>query len=388
MGQSSIDEKQASRAILTTCLAALFGFMGIGVVDPILPVIAEQIGATPWQVEMLFTSYIFMMAIIMIPSGILSAKFGSKRFMVLGLGLVTLFALACALSSSITQLAVLRAGWGMGNAMFFATSMSILIGMSTNLEKSMGYYEAALGVGMSVGPLLGGLLGYFGWRMPFFATSVFMLIAFLMTIAYVKEPKETAKRDYGMKDFIAALSYRPFLNVALTAMFYYYSFFTVLAYSPIFLKLGAIQLGLIFFAWGICLGFGSTKLAHGMINRYGAASVSRIGLVLMAVALLLILVIPSNVFRIAVIIASGLASGINNTTFSTLAIEVSNAQRSIASGAYNFVRWLGAAIAPVLAGFVERLFGTAPYAISLVLVLIGVILCSIGIARSSHSSHA
>ncbi|QOT01475.1 hypothetical protein JNUCC42_11110 [Brevibacterium sp. JNUCC-42] len=41
------------------------------VVDPILPVIAEQIHATHWQVEMLFTVYIFTMVIMMLPSGIL-----------------------------------------------------------------------------------------------------------------------------------------------------------------------------------------------------------------------------------------------------------------------------------------------------------------------------
>ncbi|MCG3056302.1 hypothetical protein KZ287_29480, partial [Escherichia coli] len=49
-----------------TVFATFLAFMGIGVVDPILPEIAAQIGASHWQVEMLFTSYLLMMAIMMI----------------------------------------------------------------------------------------------------------------------------------------------------------------------------------------------------------------------------------------------------------------------------------------------------------------------------------
>ncbi|WP_302104949.1 MFS transporter [Polycladomyces zharkentensis] len=363
-------ERRARRSILTTCLAALFGFMGIGVVDPILPIIANQIGATHWQVEMLFTSYIFMMAFIMIPSGILAARWGSKRIMVCGLFLVAVFASACAMSSTIGQLMAFRAGWGMGNAMFFATSMSILIGMAANLDQAMGYYEAALGMGMSFGPLLGGLLGQFGWRYPFVATSVLMLLAFVLTILLVQEPKGQASRRAGFGDFVSALAYRPFLLVAVAAMLYYYAFFTVLAYSPLLLKLDAISLGLIFFGWGVGLGIGSTKWAHGLLHRHSPMWVVRLGAGLMAAVLLLVLLSPNKVITIAVIVLSGFVSGLNNTAYSTLAIETSQAQRSIASGAYNFIRWLGAAVAPVTAGFASTFFPTAPYAIALCCMLI------------------
>lgn len=75
-----------------TVFATFLAFMGIGVVDPILAEIAAQIGASHWQVEMLFTSYLLMMAIMMIPAGILASRFGDKRLMVTGLIIVTIFA--------------------------------------------------------------------------------------------------------------------------------------------------------------------------------------------------------------------------------------------------------------------------------------------------------
>ncbi|MDI3257324.1 MAG: MFS transporter [Kyrpidia sp.] len=367
------EERRATRAIYATCLAALFGFMGIGVVDPLLPVIASQIGAQKWQIELLFTTYIFMMAIVMIPAGIFAANRGNKPVMVVGLGLVTLFALLCGLSGGVYSLAGLRAGWGMGNAMFFATSMSIIIGLSTNLERSMGLYEAALGMGMSIGPLLGGVLGAVSWRWPFFATSVLMAVAFVLTLVTVYEPAGQRHRR-GFRDFLGAMGHPPFLGVALVAMCYYFAFFTILAYSPIFLQIPSLELGLIFFAWGLCLAYGSVVLAHKLLDRHGGAWVVKFGLTAIAVVLILLIAVPSFWGRVAIIILSGLFCGLNNTTFSTLAIEMSNAQRSIASGAYNFVRWMGAAIAPVVAGFAaEHWFNTAPYLISCVLVAIGLV---------------
>ncbi|GGE23722.1 multidrug resistance protein [Marinithermofilum abyssi] len=369
--QPQIDEKQACRSVLTTCLAALFGFMGIGVVDPILPEIAKQIGATHWQVEMLFTTYIFMMAFVMIPSGILDTRFGSKPVMVTGLSLVTLFALACSLSDTVGQLALLRAGWGFGNAMFFATSMSILIGLSSNLEQGMGYYEASLGMGLSMGPLLGGLLGHFSWRLPFVGTGILVLLAAILTAMLVKEPPVRQRKRAGLKDFAKTLRERPFFLSAFSAMLYYYAFFTVLAYSPLLLKLDAIQLGLIFFGWGACLGIGSTKVAHRLVKRHSSLWLTQRGMLWMAVVLILIAIIPISAVQTAVIILSGFVCGLNNTAFSSLTIDVSKAQRSIVSGAYNFIRWLGAGIAPVAAGFSSTIFPTAPYLIATVLIAVG-----------------
>ncbi|XER05132.1 hypothetical protein SRRS_06130 [Sporomusa rhizae] len=69
--------------------ATFLAFMGIGVVDPILPIIAKQLGAKHWEIEMLFTAYIFTMAFIMIPAGLAANRFGEKPVMTTGLFLVS-----------------------------------------------------------------------------------------------------------------------------------------------------------------------------------------------------------------------------------------------------------------------------------------------------------
>lgn len=102
-----------------TVLAIFLAFMGMGVVDPILPDIATKLGANHWQVEMLFSAYILMMAFMMLPAGIIAVKYGDKVIMVTGLGLVAIFAILCSYSSSIVDLSLYRAGWGFSNALFF-----------------------------------------------------------------------------------------------------------------------------------------------------------------------------------------------------------------------------------------------------------------------------
>lgn len=56
--------------------------------------------------------------------------------------------------------------------------------------------------------------------------------------------------------------------------------------------------------------------------------------------------------QIVLIILSGLASGLNNALFTSYVMDISPYERSITSGVYNFVRWLGGAIAPILSGII------------------------------------
>ncbi|WP_371366121.1 hypothetical protein [Sporomusa rhizae] len=79
--------------------------------------------------------------------------------------------------------------------------------------------------------------------------------------------------------------------------------------------------------------------------------------------------------QLALIILSGLSCGVNNSLFTTYVMDISPYPRNITSSAYNFVRWLGAGIAPVAAGLIaEELSPTAPYLAAFVLLILGILL--------------
>ncbi|MBN8209625.1 MFS transporter [Bacillus sp. NTK071] len=364
-----INEKKFTKARWITIAATFLAFMGIGIVDPILPTIAEQIGANHWQVEMLFTAYILTMSLMMIPAGIFASRFGDKRMMVFGLFIVTVFALLCALSNGIASLSIFRAGWGFGNSMFFATAMTLLIALSKDPQKAVGYYEAAIGLGMAGGPLVGGILGGYSWRFPFFATSILILAAFCLVLFFVFEPNGKQKRKpVGMSELKGLFSYKPFITSALAAMLYYYGFFVVLAYTPLIIGLNAIQIGFVFFGWGLMLAYGSAILSHQLEKKFLPKNILPYSLFIFAALLVLLFSVQSTALLITIVIVSGLASGLNNALFTSYVMEVSPYERSITSGGYNFLRWLGAAIAPVLSGLIgQSVSAHAPFLVAAVL---------------------
>src|SRR5699024_11936604 len=97
-------------------------FMGIGLVDPILPAISSQLDATPSQAMLLFTSYLFITALAMFFTSWFASKEGVRRTLLIGLLLVVAFAALAAGAGSVEEIIGLRAGGGLGNALLISTA--------------------------------------------------------------------------------------------------------------------------------------------------------------------------------------------------------------------------------------------------------------------------
>ena len=115
-------------------------------------------GASGAEVELLFTTYLIVMSVAMLVSGVLSARFGNKRVIIAGLSIVVVMALLAGLSNSILELAIVRGGWGFGNALFTSTALAVIVGLSSGAPaKRSCSTRPRSGLGIAGGPLLGGL---------------------------------------------------------------------------------------------------------------------------------------------------------------------------------------------------------------------------------------
>jgi len=114
---------KSAYAVAFTCMVA---FMGIGLVDPILKTVAVKLNATPAQTTLLFTSYMLVNGIIMLFTGFIATRIGAKKTISVGLIIIVIFSALAGRSQTITQLIALRAGWGLGNALFLSTAFSVL----------------------------------------------------------------------------------------------------------------------------------------------------------------------------------------------------------------------------------------------------------------------
>lgn len=336
-------------AVWATAGAAVVAFMGIGLVDPILPSIAQGLAATPGQVSLLFTSYFLITAVAMLVTGFVSSRIGGRRTLLAGLLLVVVFAALSGTSGSVGELVGFRAGWGLGNALFVSTSLAVIVGAASGGgAAAILLYESALGLGMACGPLVGAVLGDMKWRYPFFGTAALMAIGFVAIAAFLKEQPRPARRT-SLLDPIRALGHGGLASAAASAFFYNYAFFTVLAFTPFVLRMSPYRSGAVFFAWGVLLAVFSVLIAPRLQERFGSLRVLGAGLVLLSADLVVL-----GYGGHTAAIASGAFIGMNNTVYTEIALGVSDAPRPVASAGYNFVRWFAAAAAPWLAPKIEE----------------------------------
>jgi len=150
---------------------------------------------------------------------------------------------------------------------------------------------------------------------------------------------------------LRALRHPGLLAASVLALLYNFGFFTLLAYTPLPLKLGVHALGIVFFGWGILVAVGAVLLAPRLQRRFGILPL--LGSVLACIVVDLLVIgagVGSHVVMIPAIVISGLFLGTGNALISTLLMRVSVVDASISASATNFVRFLGGALAPFLAG--------------------------------------
>ena len=368
-------------AVWAIAFACVVAFMGIGLVDPILPAIAESLKASPTQTELLFTSYLAVTGVAMFFTSWVSSRLGAKRTLLIGLALIVVFALLAATSGDVWSIIGFRAGWGLGNALFISTALATIVGAASGgTASAIILYEAALGLGIAIGPLIGGLLGSVSWRGPFFGVTALMAIAFIAIAVFLKGSALEMPAPTRLSAPFRALVVPALGTLAATAFFYNIGFFVLLAYTPYPLGFGAMGIGLTFFGWGVGLAITSVWVAPLLTARMKRTTVLRIALPLLALDLLAAaLVVGTPAALVACVVVGGLVLGVLNTVLTESVMEATDLPRSVASSAYSAVRFIGGAIAPPVATLLADtiapsaayVFAAASVAVGLVIVVAG-----------------
>ena len=362
------------RAVWAVAFACVISFMGIGLVDPILPALSSQLDATPSQVTLLFTSYLVVTAFAMLLTGWVSSIIGPKRTLVVGLAIIVVFAALAGTSSSINGIVGFRAGWGLGNALFIATSLAVIVGSASGgFGGAIILYETALGVGIATGPLLGGVLGNISFHGPFYGVAVLMFLALVASATLVPSTPKPAERSSVLEP-LKALRHRALRNTSITGLLYNWGFFTILGYAPFLMRLDAIRLGFVFFGWGLLVAGFSVFVAPLLRARIGTPRTLYGNLTAVAAVLAVIGIwANSPTVVIVAVIVSGAFVGINNTLVTTAVMSIAPVPRPVASATYGFVRFFGGGLAPLAAGqLAEHLNVHVPYLLAAVVVLAGV----------------
>jgi len=174
--------------ILAVCMFS--STLGIGIVAPLLPLYARDMGATAIWVGVIFAAYSISNAVVVPISGRFSDRYGRKVFLCIGLISTAIISLGYIWAGDISQLVLVRLIHGVAGAVTFPIALAYVGDLSPEGEegKWMGYSSAAFWSGFSIGPLIGGgLTEQLGMTAAFSTMGGLNLLAFLIALRFLPE---------------------------------------------------------------------------------------------------------------------------------------------------------------------------------------------------------
>lgn len=185
-----------------------------------LPTIGIQLSLNAVELSWVATAYLLAAAVFLVPFGRIADIRGRKMIFQFGIIIDVIASILGATSNSGEWLIVFRALQGLGGAMIFGTGVAILTSVFPAHERGrvLGINAAAVYAGLSVGPLVGGLLtGYLGWRSIFLLNALLGLI--IIAVVFGKLKGEWAEAKGERFDYVGSIIY----SLALVAIIYAFS---------------------------------------------------------------------------------------------------------------------------------------------------------------------
>ncbi len=179
--------------ILGVLILALFGVsLDNTILNVALPTLAHDLSASASQLQWMVDSYILVFAGLLLVAGALSDRYGRRRALVIGLALFGLGSALAPFVQTADQLIVLRAFMGVGAAFTMPSTLSIIgdVFEADERPKAIAVWSSISGLGIVVGPVLGGwLLEHFAWGSVFLVNVPFVLVGIIAALAVIPESR-------------------------------------------------------------------------------------------------------------------------------------------------------------------------------------------------------
>jgi EmrB/QacA subfamily drug resistance transporter len=176
-------------ALIFLCASLLVLSLNNNILNIALPAIANDLHATSSQLQWVIDSYILIFAALLLTMGSVGDRYGRKKALLVGLSLFALGSLLAGLTKSVSILILLRGFMGIAGAIIMPATLSILSATFQDPKErsqAIAYWAATFGLGVGIGPVLGGwLLMHYSWGSIFFANIPVIAIALLGGLVYV-----------------------------------------------------------------------------------------------------------------------------------------------------------------------------------------------------------
>ncbi|MEM3054389.1 MAG: MFS transporter [Candidatus Bathyarchaeia archaeon] len=278
-------KNQPSVAIYLLGLATFVIFLSAHLITPLVPDLAQNLGAEDLSIVTVIGLYIVLLALFQIFTGALADLYGKRRIIALGAFLGALSSLLCTLAWSWEQLLVLRAFGGIADAIAGPALLALVAELSGEQKgKAMGIFRSSQGLAFIIGPPLGGAMAYFfSLYTPFYADFGLTLLGILIFLFLVPEAKR--ERRNLMHSPLESLKFikqdLTLMKIAFLGFTETFAFAALSSFVPaVALGLGMSGVEIAAFITAEAVGFTLTNMVIGTLSdRIGRKPIMILGLV-------------------------------------------------------------------------------------------------------------
>ena len=389
--------------LMLMALTVFIDITGFGLVLPLLPFWAQHLGANPFGVGMILTSYALAQFIFTPVLGSLSDRYGRRPVIIFSLLVEALSLAFSAIAWTLPILLLARFIGGVGASNI--GSAQAVVADTTPPEgraRGMGLIGASIGLGFVIGPAIGGVLAILGTTVPFWVAAVVALVNALLVFRFLPETRtqrtEPSPARVGGASILSswrrALRSPAVARLVAVNLLFTLAFTAMEAVFPLFTEHAfgwkEVQNGYIFTYVGVIIVIMQGGLVGRLVKRFGEQPLLLFGLGALAVGLLLL---PLGTSLGVLLIATGILSiGDGAVTPSSSAllsfaapVDAQGETLGVAQGAGGLGRVLG----PIIAGGLFSLSGpAAPFIVGGLLSVFALLFALPRLPRGTHAKSA
>nr|WP_205092203.1 MFS transporter [Thalassobacillus pellis] len=350
---------QMKKALPILFAVMFFVMVGFGIIIPVLPFYAEEIGASPTQLGLLMAVYSFMQLIFAPMWGRISDRIGRKPVIALGIAGLALSFFLMALSTQLWMLFAARIIGGFLSSANMPTIMAYVADITSEEDrgKGMGIIGAAIGLGFVFGPAIGGVFSKTSLEMPFYVAGISSLITLLLVLFLLKESlsKESRGQHSAKREPLRSALGKPvsllfflqlFVSLSLSGLEATFAYFAAEKAG-----LGAVRLGYIFMIMGLAGALVQGGLVGRLTRKFGEPFVIQLGIFISAIGFGLILFVDDFLTATIFLSVFGIGNGVIRPSVSSLLTKKSKTGYGSATGLLSSFDSLGRIIGPPLGGW-------------------------------------
>lgn len=383
------------KALPILFLVMFLVMVGFGIIIPVIPFYAEEIGATPTQLGLLMAVYSLMQFLFAPMWGRISDRIGRKPVIMIGILGLSLSFFLMALSTELWMLFAARIIGGFLSSANMPTVMAYVADITSEEDrgKGMGIIGASVGLGFIFGPAIGGVFSQSSLSTPFYLAGATSLITFLFVTFVLKESLSSEQRSIQEKErtsLLKALSgplsmlflLQLFVSLSLSGLEATFAYFAAEKAG-----LGSVELGYIFMIMGLAGAIVQGGLVGRLTKKLGEGIVIQLGIIISAAGFGLILLTEGFGTAALFLTIFGIGNGLIRPSVSSLLTKKSTTGHGGTTGLLSSFDSLGRIIGPPLGGWLFSIAIGMPYISGIILSMVALILYQFYQARTktSHS---